>query len=312
VGEADVHIARDGQISFTPKTNKTPKPSRLFDDPVEEEEDEEEDPEEVDDNKEDEDDLVPYNSLAVLAALQSLQEKIRALESERDFYKKNYREDDSGVVQTTTTTTSKDEEISSLRQRIRNVLIEREEWKRKYTEMESLVQKQKPKEKVSRKKSKIKIELEIARDRLEQSEISRRKLKLRCNELEAENRILRFGDVERDPRSLKGTVKKKKKRKKKMKIKSPPYIPMSPPRARTAQHKKKSPTIHERLKTANKTRTIPFIPSGNAQISHSLIGRVQTKLAEDRYRDPRQCNASHAEDVKIASLSVLRRLREIV
>ena len=116
VGEADVHIARDGQISFTPKTNKTPKPSRLFDDPVEEEEDEEEDPEEVDDNKEDEDDLVPYNSLAVLAALQSLQEKIRALESERDFYKKNYREDDSGVVQTTTTTTttSKDEEISSL------------------------------------------------------------------------------------------------------------------------------------------------------------------------------------------------------
>ena len=85
----------------------------------------------------------------------------------------------------------------------------------------------------------------------------------------------------------------------------------APPRARKAQQKK-SPTIHERLKTANKTRTIPFIPSGNAQISHSLIGRVQTKLAEDRYRDPRQCNASHAEDVKIASLSVLRRLREIV
>ena len=302
VGEADVHIARDGQISFTPKTNKTQKPSRLFEDPVEEEEEEEDEK----DDEEDEDDLVPYNSFAVLAALQSLQEKIRALESERDFYKSNYREDDSGVAQTTTT--SKDEEISSLRQRVRNVLAERDEWKRKYTQMESLVQKQK----VSRKKSKIKIELEIARDRLEQSEISRRKVQLRCNELEAENRILKLGDVERDPRSLKGTVKKKKKRKKKMKTKSPPFIAMSPPRARKAQHKKKSPTIHERLKTANKTRTIPFIPSGNAQISHSLIGRVQTKLAEDRYRDPRRCNASHAEDVKIASLSVLRRLREIV
>ena len=185
VGEADVHIARDGQISFTPKTTPKPK-SRLFVDPEDREEDE-------DEEEDEEDDLVPYNSFAVLAALQSLQEKIRALEAERDFYKEaNSKNNDSSDQHT-----SKDEEISLLRQRIRNVRMERDDWQRKSKEMKSLLEKQKRNERVSRKKSKIKIELEIVRDRLEESETSRKKLELKCRELESENKILRLGNVKR-------------------------------------------------------------------------------------------------------------------
>ena len=92
-----------------------------------------------------------------------------------------------------------------LRQRIRNVRMERDDWQRKSKEMKSLLEKQKRNERVSRKKSKIKIELEIVRDRLEQSETSRRKLELKCKELESENKILRLGNVKRNDSEMNRT-----------------------------------------------------------------------------------------------------------
>ena len=104
---------------------------------------------------------------------------------------------------------------------------------------------------MSRKKSKIKIELEIARDRLEQREISRRKLQLRCSELEAENRILELGRPNVISKSQ-GYRKKKKKRKKKMKTKSPPFIAMFHLRLEKYNTKEIAHTISKRLKTANK------------------------------------------------------------
>ena len=68
VGEAEVHIARDGQISFTPKpgtAQKDPMYKPLFGDEeqeVEEEDDgEEEEEEEEEDEEDEEDDLVPFN-----------------------------------------------------------------------------------------------------------------------------------------------------------------------------------------------------------------------------------------------------------
>ena len=230
------------------------------------------------------------------------------MESERDFYKSKYSPSDGD-------TTQNNDEIASMRQLIRDVRIERDKWQSKFREMEAFVEKKRY-DRVSRKKSKVTIEFEILQNRLEQSEKSRQKLQLQCKKLEAENKMLRLENVTRlAEEDIPRTKIKKKKKKKKKKI----DVTQTPPppiygRNHVVHTKKKnlSPTIHERLKKANKTRTIPFIPAGNAQASRNLIGRVQTKLAEDRYRDPRQCNASHAEDVKIASLSVLRRLRDIV
>lgn len=376
VGDADVHIARDGEIVFSPKMRKggrsvmeegtsgdRPLERRLMMDEAEDEEDEE---------AEEDDDFVPYNSAAVLAALRALQDKIRQLESERNEFSRRCHELEQQSIRDSKRTAVEEmrEEtndvektsLTTLRHELEEVRTSRDALRKRCRDLRSQLDIATSKQSnmmegrennvgvVDVSSSETSKDVDVFGETVERLSNRLAMTEMRCTRLEAENarlkqererRRMKRGPVKTRTIAAQTSTKKKRStanstlravepRRKKLGQRSrhdcedegrSRWRPRGRRRTNTKVKRKqgtKKVNLHERLLRANRTPAIPFIPSGGPETytSHSLIAKVQTALADEHhwhYRPRRaECNQCHAEDAKIASLSVLRRLREIL